>query len=161
MQGSAATPDVTSTEPTTSSGFPGGGQDLAYLTRVEAGRHPDFDRVVWEFDGPPPSFRVEYADGRVTELGSGRTVGVDGGAALTIVLSPASGVDLSGEQPVEVYTGPHRLSGADAGTRVVTEVVETGDFEATFAWAVGVDDVRPFMITTLPSPSRIVLDVSH
>jgi hypothetical protein len=159
--GPVTAPAASSTEPVTSPGFPGGGPGVVYLTRIRVGGHTGFDRVVWEFDGPAPTFRAAYADGPVAESGSGQSIDVAGAAAVTLIFSPASGVDLSGEQAVDVYTGPDRLSGADAGTRVVTEIVETGDFESTLAWAVGVDDVRPFVVTTLTSPDRVVLDIGH
>lgn len=157
-----AFPAEATTEPVVSPDFPGGsGEGVAYLTDVRAGRHPGFDRVVWEFDGAAPSFRAEYADGPVTESGSGDVVDVAGDRALTVVFSFASGVDLSGEEPVEVYTGPRRIAGDDAGTRNITEVVETGDFESTLAWAVGVDRATPFTVTVLAEPTRIVLDVAR
>lgn len=157
-----AFPVEATTEPVVSPDFPGGsGAGVAYLTEVRAGSHPDFDRVVWEFDGPAPSFRSEYADGPVTESGSGDEVDLAGSRALTIIFSLASGVDLSGDEPVEIYTGPRRITGDDAGTRNITEIVETGDFENTLAWAVGVEQATPFTITVLAEPTRVVLDVAR
>jgi hypothetical protein len=157
-----AFPAEATTEPVVSPDFPGGsGEGVAFLTDVRAGRHPGFDRVVWEFDGPAPSFRAEYAEGPVTESGSGDDVEVAGDAALTVTFSLASGMDLSGDEPVEMYTGPRRIAGDDAGTRNIAEVVETGDFESTLAWAVGVERVTPFTVTVLAEPTRIVLDVAR
>ena len=155
-------PAEATTEPVVSPDFPGGsGAGPAYLTEVRAGRHPGFDRVVWEFDGPAPSFRAEYAEGPVRESGSGAKVDVAGEGALTIIFSLASGVDLSGDEPVEIYTGPRRIAGDDAGTRNITEIVETGDFESTLAWAVGVEQATPFTVTVLAEPTRVVLDVAR
>lgn len=150
-----------STEPATSPDFPEGGDGIAYLVRVEAGRHDGFDRVVWEFDGPAPSYRVEYVTGPVAEQGSGQPVEVDGAAALQVIFSLASGVDLSGTEPQTIYDGPDRLSGVDAGTVNVAEVVQTGDFEATLSWAVGVDEITPFTVRRLEDPTRVAVDIAH
>lgn len=158
---SAAPAGDASTEPVTSPDFPGGGDGIAYLTRVEAGRHDGFDRVVWEFDGPAPSYRAEYVTGPVAEDGSGQAIEVDGAAALQLIFSLASGVDLGGTEPRTVYDGPDRLAGADAGTVNVAEVVQTGDFEATLSWAVGVDDITPFTVQQLKRPTRIVVDIAR
>lgn len=148
-----------STEPVTSPDFPEGGDGIAYLVRVEAGRHDGFDRVVWEFNGPAPSYRVEYVTGPVAEQGSGQPIEVDGTAALQVIFSLASGVDLSGTEPQTIYDGPDRLS--DAGTVNVTEVVQTGDFEATLSWAVGVDEITPFTVRRLTDPTRIAVDIAQ
>lgn len=154
-------PAEASTDPIISSDFPGGsGEGVAYVTRVEAGRHRGFDRVVWEFDGPPPGFRVEYAQGPVREAGSGDEVDLAGDAVLGVTFSLAAGVDLSGDEPVEVYTGPDRIRGRRAGTRVVTEARETGDFENTLSWAVGLREAAPFTVTVLGDPTRVVLDIA-
>lgn len=155
-------PVEATTEPVVSPDFPGGsGAGVAYVTEVRAGRHPGFDRVVWEFEGPAPSFRAEYVEGPVSESGSGREIDLAGEGALTVIFSLASGVDLSGDEPVEIYTGPRRIAGDDVGTRNVIEIVETGDFESTLAWAVGVDRVTPFTVTVLADPTRVVLDIAR
>ena len=43
----------------------------------------------------------------------------------------------------------------------VTETVKTGNVESTLARAVGIDDMRPLVVTTQTSPVRIVLDIGH
>ena len=149
------------TEPTESDGFPTTmGEGPVFLDSVELGDHEGYERVVFTFDGAEalPSWRVEYVD-EVRQSGSGNPVEVAGSAYLNVTLSGATGVDLSGEQPEEVYTGPDRLSGSDAALSAVQEVVEAGDFEATMSWAIGVDEQRPFRAFTLTDPARLVVDV--
>jgi hypothetical protein len=34
------------------------------------------------------------------------------------------------------------------------------DFEAVFEWIVGLDDTRPFAVSTLADPARLVIDIS-
>lgn len=140
--------------------FPGAGDGIAYLTRVEVGRHQSFDRVVWEFDGPVPSYRVEYVAGPVAEAGSGNPIELDGGAVIQVIFSLASGVDLSGSQPVQIYEGPQRIAGSSAGATSVTEIAQTGDFEATLSWAVGLSSAAPFTVSELTDPSRVVIDIA-
>lgn len=150
------------TETVATPGFPdGGGPGVTYLTGVQIGRHPGFDRVVWRFDGPMPAYRVAYIDRPITEDGSGAEIAVRGDAALQIILTPASGTDLSGGEPRPVYTEPERIDGADAGTTSVQELVQTGDFEATLGWVVGVARQAPFVVRELSDPSRIVVDIAH
>jgi hypothetical protein len=38
------------------------GAGVALLVRVRAGRNKNFDRLVFDFEGPTPGFRVEYVD---------------------------------------------------------------------------------------------------
>jgi hypothetical protein len=42
----------------------------------------------------------------------------------------------------------------------VRELVRAGGFESVLSWAVGVDEKRPFRVTRLENPSRIVVDVA-
>ena len=150
-----------STETVATPGFPDAQvEGVTYLTAVRAGRHPGFDRVVWTFDGQTPAYRVGYARRPITEDGSGRPIKVDGGAVLQIIFTPASGTDLSSETPRAVYQGDHRLAGSRFGTTVVREVVETGDFEATLSWVVGLDRQAPFTVTELSAPTRVVVDIA-
>lgn len=146
---------------TSSPEFPDVTGPTSYLASVEIGDHAGYERVVFTFveDADVPSWQVEYVD-EVREDGSGRLVEVEGDAALAVTLSGASGVDMSGETFEEVYTGPDRLDGSDAGASSVQEVVETGDFEAVMSWAIGVDEQRPFRAFSLTDPARVVVDVA-
>jgi len=138
----------------------GDGEGTSLLTDVRVARHEGFDRVVFEFDGPVPGFDVEYIEPPITEDGSGDEVDVRGDAFLQVRMEPASGFDLSGEGE-QTYDGPTRLSGEDAGTSVIQEVVRTGDFEAVLAWVVGISDEVDFRVDTLEDPTRIVVDVRN
>ena len=161
-----ATPTApTTTTPTTVEGATTGpveessaATETALLTRVEIGRNEGFDRVVFEFRDELPGYRIEYVEPPLTEDGSGNPVEVEGSAFLVVRMEPASGFDLSVPEGELVYTGPRRLSGAEAGATTVREVVRTGDFEAVLTWAIGVDGRTPFAVSTLEGPARLVLD---
>lgn len=148
------------TDPVETDGFPfGGGEPLA-LTDVRLAEQDGFDRLVLEFagDGRSP-YRVAYIDAPITEDGSGAEVGVEGEAFLEVRLTAASGVvfDLDAEDGFRVtYDGPTRLR---TSTNVVTEVVRTGDFEATLTFVVGLDRTVPFTVAWLENPDRLVIDL--
>jgi hypothetical protein len=148
------------TAPTESDGFPDPVADeTVFLDTVGLGDHERYERVVFTFDGTDalPGWHAEYVD-EVLASGSGNPVEVAGDAYVNVVLSGATGVDLSGELPTEVYTGPDRMNGADAMS-AVQEVVKAGDFEATMDWAIGLDSERPFRVFTLTDPARVVVDI--
>ena len=64
---------------------PAGAQETPTLVDVRAGRHPGFDRVVFEFRGAVPEHRIDYVD-RLVQDGSGNRVTVAGAADLEVVL---------------------------------------------------------------------------
>jgi hypothetical protein len=136
----------------------GPGGATALLERVAVARHEGYDRVVFEFKNILPGYRVEYVEPPLKEDGSGATVEVDGTAFVSVRMEPASGFDLNTGEGVQVYNGPRRISGADAGTSVVREVVRTGDFEAVLTWAVGLSDRLDFRVQTFEGPPRLVVD---
>jgi hypothetical protein len=138
---------------TTPVSVPGTAQGL--LTDVRVARQDGFDRVVFEFDGGMPGYRVAYTERPVLEDGSGDEVEVSGAAVLEVRMEPAAGFKMVGEHPERTYKGPDRVRG---DTEVVREAVRVGDFEALLTWAVGLDAEVPFLVTTLDSPDRLVID---
>ncbi len=131
---------------------PAGAQSAPTLVAVRAGRHPDFDRVVFEFRGGLPEHRIRYVN-QLVEDGSGRPVSVAGAADLEVVFQGANAHDDSGRPTVS----PRRFS---PGLPAVKEVAQIGDFEAVVSYGIGVDRRRPIEVSTLSSPSRLVIDVS-
>jgi hypothetical protein len=134
------------------------GQETALLEDVDLARHEGYDRVVFRFKNAVPGYRVAYVEPPLTEDGSGAPVKVDGTAFVSVRMEPASGFDLNTGEGVLVYKGPRRISGEDAGTSVVRELVRTGDFEAVLTWAVGLSDKVDFRVLTLEDPPRLVVD---
>jgi hypothetical protein len=132
--------------------------ETALLERVAVGRNEGYDRVVFQFRNGLPGYRVEYVRPPLREDGSGNRVQVDGDAFVLVRMELASGFDVATGEGELVYTGPRRLSGADAGTSVVKEVVRTGDFEAVLSWAIGLEDRVDFRVVTLQNPARIAVD---
>ena len=122
------------------------------LVDVRAASHRTFDRVVWEFVGGVPKTRVvRYVD-ELTADGSGEPVRIAGSAILAVTMFQANAHDENTGQA----TAPSRVV---AGLGNVIEVVESGDFEATVSYGIGLAKRQKFSVTTLRNPSRIVIDV--
>lgn len=130
---------------------PAGAQSSPTLVDVRAGRHPGFDRVVFEFRGGLPSHRVRHVD-RLVQDGSGNQVQVAGAADLEVVFQDAVAHDGSGQPTV----GPRRFS---PRFPVLEEVALVGDFEGVVSYGLGLDHRVPFKTSTLSNPSRLVVDL--
>jgi hypothetical protein len=131
---------------------PAGAQSTPILSDVRAGRHTGFDRVVFEFRGPVPEYRVDYVD-QLVQDGSGQPVAVAGAADLEVVFQGADAHDADGTPTIS----PRRFS---TGLPAVKEIAQIGDFEAVVSYGIGVDRRRPLEVSTLSGPSRLVIDVS-
>ena len=114
---SSSVPCPANTDPQNS----GARQPRAELTAVRAAHQPNFDRVVFEFDGTAPGFRVAYGKRPVTEDASGKEVTVQGKYVLEVRMENASGYHLSGDDSHSTYNGPKRIRPSD--TLVVEELV--------------------------------------
>ena len=134
--------------------------ERAYLTAVRvAATDGGGSRVVFEFAPGVPGYVIDYIQRPVTEDGSGDEVTVEGAAVLQVRMENASGARLEGEKVVRTYTGPDRVPATGTGG-VVTEAVDTGDFEGQITWAVGLRQKAPAItVTALSGPSRLVIDV--
>jgi hypothetical protein len=133
-------------------------EEIALLERVAVGRNEGYDRVVFQFRNGLPGYRVEYVKPPLREDGSGNRVRLSGDAFVLVRMELASGFDVATGEGELVYTGPRRISGADAGTSIVREIVRTGDFEAVLSWAIGLEDAVDFRVRTLENPARLVVD---
>jgi hypothetical protein len=130
--------------------------EVLTLTDVRVAGHQCFDRVVFEFRDPgDPGYQVGYVPGPIVMDGSGEPVAVQGSTFLQIRMPSASGFDFETSTPS--YNGPTEFTPSD--TTQVRQVVRTGDFEALLTWVVGLDEQRPFTVTTLQDPTRVVVDI--
>lgn len=140
--------------PQSTDDFPASGEP-SFLTDVRVAAHDGFDRIVFEFDGDAFSWQLEQQEEiRAT---SGDPVDVSGNVSYELTMTPATGVDLSGDEAEETHQGQERFSPSD--THAVVEIAEAEDFENTLRWAIGLDDDRDVAVTFLDDPTRLVLDV--
>lgn len=130
-----------------------GGQAL--LVDVRTGRHDEgFDRVVFEFIGALPGYRVEYITPPAIVCGSGLPVEVEGAAFLQVSMTPAAAHDDGGVSTFE----PQRLR---PGLPSILEVVSTCDFEGEMTWVIGLTEEADFAGANLAGPFRVVVNVAH
>ena len=135
------------------------GRNGSWIADVRSAGHVGYDRVAVEFDGDyVPIYQVGYTltPGPFYDI-PGEVVTVEGTAFLHVWLQGTSRVDMTNDYE-PVYTGPDRVR---SDTVVVTEAVELEDFEANVRWIIGLDTKTPFVVWTLDSPSRLVIDIAH
>jgi hypothetical protein len=147
--GLASTQTGFSTEPKVVEHPPVGSPKLVGL---RAGRHPGFDRVVFQFRGAVPEHRVQYVD-QLVEDGTGDPVSVAGAADLEVVFEGANAHEENGSPTIT----PRRFS---PGLPAVKEIAQLGDFEAVVSYGIGVDQRRPIEVSTRSNPSRLVIDIA-
>lgn len=143
----------------------GGDRDAAMLlTDIDVSTEDGHDRVTFAFepredeDALVPYWRAAPTEPPLREAGSGREVEVAGEAYWELTIF-ASGVDLSGEEVREVYTGPDRITPED--TDHVAEVLLAGDFENTLTIYVGVADGAGARLVADEDPVRIHVDFAE
>jgi len=126
------------------------------LTNIRAAKHDGYDRVVFDFAGTgTPGWEVKYVEKPIQD-GSGFTLKVAGDKYLTVQLK---GMGLPYESNAhEFSTSKHVKLNSNA----VTEAVYSGYFEGESVGFIGVKGVeKPFRVTALTNPTRIVVDVAH
>ena len=120
------------------------------LVDIRAAHHPGFDRIVFEFAGGLPSTREAKYVARLLGDGSGLPVRIAGRAVLQVSFAPARAHDAQGT------TAPRRV--AFPLPNIMT-AVRSGDFEAVTTYGIGLAKRTPFTVSTLQSPSRVVIDI--
>jgi hypothetical protein len=120
------------------------------LVGIRAAHHPGFDRIVFEFEGGLPSGHDARYVTKLVGDGSGLPIRIAGRAILQVGFTPARAHDAQGT------TVPRRL--AFALPNVMT-AVRSGDFEGVTTYGIGLAKKTPFHVSTLQSPSRVVIDI--
>lgn len=126
------------------------------LTDVRIGRHPGFERVVFELGGDgAPGWRVGYVD-RALQDGSGNPVEVAGRSILEVnILGSVYPFD----SKVPTYSGPNPAT--DSKAPGIAGVYQSSVFEGTAQSFIGVNADKPnFSVTALTGPTRLVVDIA-
>jgi hypothetical protein len=131
----------------------GGGDSVATLRDVRTGQHEGFDRIVFEFEGGSPGYRVEYVDGAVG-CGSGEPVDLEGSAFLQVRFTLAQAHDEAGKATIDATE-------LAPGFVTILEAVQTCDFEADVTWVLGLSQRLDFRVTPLTDPLRLAVDIGH
>ncbi|MEV7180836.1 hypothetical protein [Kitasatospora sp. NPDC093679] len=132
------------------------------LTNIRTGQHPCWDRMVLDIPGTTPAghvgYRVQYVPSLIQD-GSGRTIPVNGGAILEIVVVAPS-YDPSTGAPVYPAKAGQSLPGVDlTGYRTFKDAKFGGSFEGQSQVGLGVRARLPFRVFQLDN--RLVIDVAH
>jgi hypothetical protein len=131
-------------------GTPGPGM----LIDVRAAGHAEgFDRIVFEFEGEPPDYRVEYVS-QAVNCASGEPVAVIGPALLQVRFSPAQ---------AHTDAGVPSLNRTDILLDLpsILNAVQTCDFEGVVTWVVGLLQDEDFAVIPLEDRLRLAVDVRH
>ncbi len=131
--------------------------EIAFLADVRTAQQGGFDRVTFEFEDGSTGYRIEYVQPPITEDPSGRPIDIEGSALLRVVFFSATGVDLSGETPRVTCCASEVTTGLPS----LIDLQQTGDFEATLSWVLGLREEVDFRVSELEDPYRIVIDVAH
>ena len=122
------------------------------LVDIRAAHHDGFDRVVFEFvGGMPATYTVRSVD-QVTAPWTGDPVQVTGDAFLEVTFADAVGHELTDQAAY----GPRRRTYALPN---VLEVVTSFDAETILGFGIGLAVDRPFTVSVLAAPDRLVLDI--
>ena len=129
--------------------------DPVVLSEVRAAAQATFDRVVFEFQTAPlPGYRVAYAEAPASDCGTGEPVNVRGVSQLTVRLSPAQAHTEQGAATVKELERHLTLP-------VLQELELSCDFEGEVTWVLGLSARRPYRVSELASPPRLVVDIQH
>ena len=132
-----------------------GAEQSALLVSIRTAHHATYDRVVFEFSGHAPAYRVSYV-AQVTTDGEGAPVALKGDHFLQVAFQGAT-LDRATQGGTGSYTGPKRITPLLPS---VQELAFAGDFEGVLSWGVGVDGARAFRVVPLSSPTRVAIDVA-
>jgi hypothetical protein len=126
------------------------------LTHVRVGRHPGYDRMVFQFTGPIPSYRVQPV-ASLAEDGSGEPVWPGSPNLLQIRLEPAQAHTDDGQTPLTA-TALQTF----ANLPVLRQYRLVGDFEGVVTYGLRLGLHRPNLrVTELTNPNRLVVDLAH
>ncbi len=150
-------PEVPSTDAAVSPGYPASGEP-ALLTRILTRQVDGNDQIIFEYEaGDDFSFKVDYVEEAIAA--SGQPVEVEGDYDLLVATAPAARVDLSGDEPVETYTGAERFEPKDLNA--VAEIALVEDFEGAMTWVLGTTVDSPFRVETEDDPLRLVITLTQ
>lgn len=138
---------------------PPAGLTAPVVQAMRAAAQDGFDRLVFEFSGDKvPGYTVQY-DTKAIACGSGQdlTSFIGGGTApvamLTVKIQPANAHTETG--------APSVARDLNVGLSTIKRAFGTCDFEADVTYAVALSAEKPFKVSTLSNPPRLVIDVGQ
>jgi hypothetical protein len=123
----------------------------AVLEHVRVGRHPGFDRVVFEFRAGTPAWSARYVP-QVVHDGSGLPVALPGTAFLHLVFK-STRIDRASAGAAPITRTPR--------FRSLLQLKESGDFEGVVSFGLGLRRKVGFRGFRMTAPGRVVVDVAR
>jgi hypothetical protein len=131
-----------------------GTTDRAQIDDVRVGSHPDYDRIVFQFENGIPAMDVKVGKPPFTSDPSGLPMPVAGKDFLVFLLRGGTGLGPSGRV---TYDGPTDFS---PGYPILVQFTQAGDFEAQSEWVAGLSQPACIRVFALTGPDRLVIDLA-
>ncbi len=133
-------------------------RENTYVKTVRAAKQNDFDRLVFEFEGAFPHYRIEYSKSRFYDSEGGRKrIRTPGKAFLIIALLQVS----SDEKQVGLLEAKGFRPKGNLRLPSLWSIDDLELFEGTYDFVAGVSARKAFRVTELRNPSRLVIDFKH
>lgn len=129
-------------------------EDFIYLKHIRIARNKGYDRLVFEFTGGLPRYKIEYVKAGDFESTAEEVIKVGGKYFVDINLQSLPYPDDPKAVDVKIPKGPRRLS-------VLNEIKEVEWFEGVRDFAIGLNARRGFRVQELTRPFRLVIDFRH
>jgi hypothetical protein len=132
------------------------GIPIVTLREVRAADQSKFDRVVFEFKEAQavPGYRVAYVSEPIHDEAD-RVVKLYGKAVLRVDLNPALAHSIDTGAP-SLGEREKRLN-----LKTVIEFKQVEDFEGVVTYGLGLSRKKPFRVTEMLNPTRLVIDIKH
>ena len=133
-------------------------QETPYVRSVRVARHDDYDRVVFEFTGAMPNYNIEYLKSHFYEDEGGRhRIRIAGTAFIQVSLTqiPANDEQLKISESKD-FVPKGRLKSPS-----VLQIEEAGLWEGNYDFLLGIRGRKPFRVSELDEPRRLVIDFKH
>ncbi|MDQ2673415.1 MAG: hypothetical protein M3Y40_02045 [Chloroflexota bacterium] len=128
---------------------------IANIVDVRYATHPDYDRVVFEFEQGTPELTLDRATPPFTQDASGEPITVDGDSFLRLTMR---GGTRQTDEGTSSFDGPTDF---DPGLPTLVDLVQGGDFERQSTWYLGLSAEACTRVLLLDGPPRLVIDVEH
>ena len=128
---------------------------IANITDVRYATHPDYDRVVFEFEQGTPELTLDTATPPFTQDASGEPITVEGESFLRLTMR---GGTRQTDEGTSSFDGPTDF---DPALPTLVDLVQGGDFERQSTWYLGLAAEACVRVILLDGPPRVVIDVEH
>lgn len=133
------------------------GSEVGMLAAVRVADHEGYERIVFEFSGALPGYKVEYIDRPVRQCGSGEVVALPGDAWLSMRFYPANAHTEEGRPSISAEQRRQDTSGRLSNLKRLELIC---DFEAVTEFVAAVGMPGRFRVLELVKPARIVVDIA-